>query len=62
MSITGIGLVFTIVFHVGVKEHKDPNPAITSAQHTSLTPVKIKQNLKTQWLGWFHNWHFYRVL
>ena len=52
------GLFFTIIFHVGVKETWD-SPLIEQA--SSLTPIKSKQTLKTQWLGWFHNWHFYRV-
>lgn len=54
LSITGIGIVFTIIFHVGVRE----KPVKELKKNDSLS---LKPSLKVQWLGWFYNWHFYRV-
>lgn len=58
LSITGIGIVFTIIFHAGVNEKPikiERPPAIKGS------PPSLKPTLKVQWLGWFYNWHFYRV-
>ena len=59
LSITGIGIVFTIIFHVGVEE----KPIILEHKSvmTDSGSFSVKPTLKVQWLGWFYNWHFYRV-
>ena len=55
LSITGIGIVFTIIFHVGVREKPIKIERPASIMGTAAV------SLKSQWLGWFYNWHFYRV-
>ena len=69
IAIAGIGLLFTVLFHVGVHE-RDPNQLAIALQQKELgarpkeiaKPELIKPTLKHQWLAWFKNWHFYRVL
>ncbi|KAI9565484.1 hypothetical protein GHT06_009276 [Daphnia sinensis] len=55
LSITGIGIIFTVIFHVGV----DEKPIKIERPASIIGTAAV--SLKTQWLGWFYNWHFYRV-
>jgi len=50
-SITGVGVFFTLMFHLGVKER--PQRMIN---HGAAKP-----SLSSQWCGWFSDWQFYRV-
>ncbi|XP_055342560.1 major facilitator superfamily domain-containing protein 12-like [Paramacrobiotus metropolitanus] len=57
--VIGVGTLFSVIFHVGVKE--DPHPQRSSSQSSVETQDSQMSSVHMTWAEWFKEPHFYIV-